>query len=119
MDRREDERLSDSVKAEADQRARAHGGADPLLAVLERMERVLSETRGRLEAAERSQRHREFSLARFAGALLQAVVVGLIIGALSDWAYEAPPAQQLVKLAFAGVLQLAALTAFIVARDSR
>lgn len=90
-----------------------------LLLLLRRLERGLDELRGLLEANARVQRHREFSFARLAGAVLQALVVGLLMLALSDWFFQADVGQLLVKLALAGVLQLATLTAFILARDAR
>ena len=89
------------------------------LAVLRQIERSLEEIRARLEARARAQRHREFSFARLLGAMFQVLVLGLVIAALSDWLYQAPPGTQLVKLAFAGVLQLAALTAYLMAREGR
>lgn len=92
---------------------------DELLASLRRIERLLEQLRQRLETTARAERYREFSLARLFGALLQALVVGLLMFALTDWVYQGSPAQQLVKLAFAGVLQLGALTAFLLARESR
>lgn len=92
---------------------------DELLASLRRIERLLEQVRQRLEVTERATRYREFSLARLIGALLQALVVGLLVAALADWAFQGSPAQQLVKLTFAGVLQLGALTAFIMTREPR
>ena len=103
------------VHTESSQR----GAGDESLAVLRQIEQSLDEIRGRVDTATRAHRHREFSVARLIGALLQALVVGFVIAALADWAYQAPPAGQLVKLAFAGVLELGALTAFVLARDGR
>jgi hypothetical protein len=90
-----------------------------LAAVLVRIEHALNEVREHLEASEHERQHREFSIARLLGSLLQALVIGLMIAALADWVYGQPEARQLVKLAFAGVLQLGALTAFLTARDRR
>lgn len=87
------------------------------LVVLHRIERLLSEIHGRLETTERAQRHQEFSLARLVGTLLQVLVVVVMLWAVADWVYQAPPGGQLVKLAFAGVLQMGALTAFMLARE--
>ena len=90
------------------------GGEDEL-AVLRRIERTLEEIRGRLETTARAQRHVEFSPARLIGALFEVLVLGLVIAALADWIYQAPLPNQLVKLTLAGVLQLVALTAFVLA----
>ncbi len=85
--------------------------------VLIRIERQLDEIRGRLEAADRLRMHRRFSLAQLLGAMFQLLAVFLVLLALLDWVYQAWHAERLVKLAFAGVLQLAALTAFTMARE--
>ena len=87
-------------------------------AVLRRIERLLFEIRGRMESTARSERYREFSLARLSGTIAQFVVIALLIMAVVDWVNpQIPPGGQLVRLAFAGVLQLVALTAFILSRD--
>jgi hypothetical protein len=90
--------------------------ADAVLASLRRIERMLDEIHGAFETSARAHHFHHFSLARLSGALLQSLVVLLIVFALSDWVYAASEGKQLVKLAFAGVLQLGALTAFVVAR---
>lgn len=90
--------------------------AEPL-ELLRRIERSLSEIHDRLEAREHERRHQEFSVARLIGSLVQALVVGFLIAAIADWVYNAPVEKQLVKLAFAGVLQLLALTAFTLTRE--
>ena len=89
------------------------------LAILRRTERILEEIRGHLESSVRTQRHQDFSFPRLLGAVCQAVAVGLVVVALAGWAFRASPADQLIAIAFAGVLQLGALTAFVVARGSR
>ena len=81
---------------------------------LERMERLLSQIRGALDAATRAGEHREFSIGRTTAGVLQIIVAGLVVLALLDWLLEAPTDSLLVKLAFAAVLQLSALTAFVV-----
>jgi hypothetical protein len=96
-----------------------HPGADEWLVVLRHMERALEEIRGRLEATARARQHREFSLPRLLGALCQMLVVGLVGVALADWTYQGPSARLLVELVLAGVLQLGALTAYVLARDGR
>ncbi len=83
---------------------------------LENMEHLLAEIRGALDAAARDAEHRAFSIAATVGAILQVVVGGLVVLALADWALGTSVPSILVKLAFAMVLQLAALTAFVVAR---
>lgn len=90
---------------------------DDTRATLRRIEALLQELRAHAESVARPRRHREFSLARLFGAILQALVVGLIIAAAADWAFQAPLGSQLVKLVFGGVLQLGALTAFTISRD--
>ena len=87
-----------------------------LLGVLQRVAGLLEELRGRFDTSTREQRHREFSAARLIGAILQALVLGFVFAALADWAYGVKEGPQLVKLAFAGVLQLGALTAFVLSR---
>ncbi len=88
-------------------------------ASLERIEGLLREIRGQLETMGRVQRYRDFSPARLIGAILQSLVVGFVIAAVADWLYQASAGTQLVKIGLAGVLQLAALTAFVLARRDR
>jgi hypothetical protein len=92
---------------------------DDPLAALHRIERLLFEIHGRLETTERAQRHQEFSLGRLVGALLQVLVVVVVLSAVADWVFQTPPGGQLVKLAFAGVLQIGVLTAFMLVREDR
>jgi hypothetical protein len=80
---------------------------------LERMEKLLSQIRGALDADARDGEHRGFSIRRLIGAVLQVTVAGLVALALLDWLLQAPVDSLLVKLAFAAVLQLSALTAFV------
>lgn len=104
--------------------AQRRSGED-LLAALQRVEEVVKDIRGRLEGmgewvetTTRERRHRQFSAAWLIGSLLQALVIGFVVAALADWAFEAELGRQLVKLALAGVLQLGALTAFVLARGA-
>jgi hypothetical protein len=90
--------------------------ADPLLA-LPRIERLLTGMSDRLEALTRERQHRDFSLARLIGWVLQFLVVGSAIAAVADWAFQAELGKQLVMLMFAGVFQLGALTAFVLSRE--
>ena len=85
----------------------------------ERMEKLLSQIRGSLDSTAREARYREFSMLRLVGAVLEVFVAGFVILALLDWFFTAPTNKLLVKLAFAAVLQLAALTAFIVSREKQ
>lgn len=87
--------------------------AAEVLPVLQRIERVLGEIRGALDAAERERQHKEFSSLRLIGAILQVIVGGLVALAVLDWVFEARVEALFVKLAFAAVLQLIALTAFL------
>jgi hypothetical protein len=91
--------------------------AEHLAASVERMERTLEQVRKRVEGDAREERYQEFSLARFSGSLLQVLVICLLLVALADWLYDRGPGRLLVTLGFATVLQLGALTAFVVARD--
>lgn len=86
---------------------------------LERIDRTLRDIRAILDAQVREQQHREFSAAQLVGAVLQAVVVGLLVLALLDWLYQWGVTRTYVKLAFAAVLQMMALTAFVAARPRR
>lgn len=87
--------------------------AGEVLPVLQRIDRVLGEIRGALDATERERQHKEFSSLRLIGAILQVVVGGLLALAVLDWVFEAQVEVLFVKLAFAAVLQLIALTAFL------
>ncbi len=80
--------------------------------VLRGMADQLLEIRVMLDKASRAQQHRELSVARPIGAIVQAVVVGLLAWALSDWVFAVDAGQVLIKLGFAIALQLVALTAF-------
>jgi hypothetical protein len=97
---------------------RAAEDADRVVGALQRIERQLDAIRGRLESDDRAGQYRHFSLARLIGALLQAMVVVLILASLSDFVFQAPIANLIAKLSFATVLQLGALTAFTIARES-
>ena len=89
------------------------------LAILRRTERILGEIRGHLESSARTQRHQDFSFPRLLGAICQAAAAGLVVIAVAGWTFRASPADQLIALALAGVLQLGALTAFVLARSGR
>jgi hypothetical protein len=82
----------------------------------ERMERLLGQIHGALDAGVRERKHRELSHGRLAGAVLQVIVAGLVVLALLDWLLHGAVNSLFVKLAFAIVLQLAALTAFVLSR---
>ena len=88
-----------------------------ILGALERLEHLLVGVRSVLDAQVRESRHREFSPARLLGSLLQALVIGLLLWAVSDWAFGEPSEVLLIKLAFAAVFQLVALTAFVLGRE--
>jgi hypothetical protein len=78
-----------------------------------RLEHLLGEIRALLEQQQRVHRYREFSPARLLGALTQAFVIPMTLWALADWALAADHQAVLVKLGFAAVLQLMALSAFV------
>ena len=84
----------------------------------ERMERLLGRIHGALDAGVREREHREMSYGRLAGVILQVVVAALVALALLDWLLHGVVNSLFVKLAFAMVLQLSALTAFVVSRKS-
>ena len=88
-----------------------------MLAVLQRMSGAVEDMRGRLEAILRERRHREFSPGKLIGAVLQALAIGFVLAALADWVYGVKEGPILVKLAFAAVFQVGALTAFVLGRD--
>ncbi len=90
--------------------------------LLARIENNLAEVRAHVNATNRESRHKQFSFTLLAGGIAQAVVMALLVWALSDVIFvsgtsgAAPLGLPLVKLAFAGVLQLIALTAFSASR---
>ena len=94
-----------------------HSTAEQILATLNRIEHSLGDVRRTLSATAREHRHREFSPARLIGSILQALVLGLLLWAVSDWVFGEPHNALLVKIAFAAVLQLTALTAFVLGRE--
>ncbi len=82
-----------------------------------RVERLLEEIRGALDARARDKRYKEFSATRLVGAVLQALVVGLMAWSLSDWVFQLPAEGLFIKLAFAAVLQLIAMTALLMSKE--
>ena len=87
-----------------------------LLGVLRRMNAAVEDMRARFETLTRERRHREFSPGRLVGAGVQFVALVFVILALKDWAFGANEGPILVKLAFAAVFQLGALTGFVLGR---
>ncbi len=117
--RAENERFIPTAPRETDTRSApepASQPADPPLA-LQRIERLLTGMSDRLETLTRERQHRDFSLARLIGWVLQFLVVGFAIAAVADWAFQAELGKQIVMLLFAGVFQLGALTAFLLSRE--
>ena len=107
------DRAADETAADSRRRA-------PTMAILQSLEHIdrrLDDIRRTLDALAREKRHREFSPARLLGSILQALVAGLVLWAVSDWAFAADRGVMLVKLAFAAVLQLSAHTAFVLGRE--
>ena len=102
---------------EAPDSARGPTSGEDVLTVLQRIEQGLAEIRRSLDGMARERRHREFSPARLIGSILQAFVVGLVLWSVSDWVFGEPRDALLVKIAFAAVLQLGALTAFLLGRE--
>jgi hypothetical protein len=109
------ERDSDEVREPAAASERLRDSA----AALERIEKHLRAMRDALDTAAREDAHRQYSAGRVIGAVLQVVVGGLVALALVDWCLSAPAEALLTKLAFAAVLQLAALSAWLVSRPER
>ena len=84
--------------------------------MLARIEKRLEEIRGLLNAQVRQRQHREFSAALLVGVVVQIVAAGLLGMALLDWIFQAEPVALAIKLGFAVVFQLVALTALVVWR---
>ena len=103
--------------AEPAETTEPRGDEPDLLVALDRIQNTLDELRRLQAASVREHRHREFSPARLFGSILQALVFGLMLWALSDWVFAAAREPLFVKLGFALVLQLGALTAFILGRE--
>ena len=80
----------------------------------DRLEALLKKIHDALDARAREEEHRDWSYLRTAGVILEIIVGGLVVLALYDWILYGPVNTLVVKLAFAMVLQLAALTAFFV-----
>ena len=85
-------------------------------AAVARLERLLREVRGALDAREREHEHQEFSVVRLLGAVVQMCAIGMLTWAAIDCYMQPLMDQALVKAVFAGVLQLMALTTFLVSR---
>jgi hypothetical protein len=90
-------------------------------AAIGRLEGLVREIRGALDASAREREHREFSIARLLAAIAQGLAIGLLLWAALDWLMpgERGEGAPVVKLLFAIVLQLMALTAFYVSRPNR
>jgi ABC-type transport system involved in cytochrome bd biosynthesis fused ATPase/permease subunit len=112
------ETKSDVVREESEA-SKAEGLPPDVAPAFERMERLLRQIRGALDTTAREAKYRDFSALRLVGAILQVFVVGLVVMALLDWIFAASAGSLLIKLAFATVLQLSALTAFVVSRQRR
>ena len=89
-----------------------HRAADPPRR-LDRIERMLDEMRGHLDAQLRERRHQSFSALRLIGALVQVLVCGLLVYAAITWVSQGSDRALFASLAFAIALQLLALTAFL------
>lgn len=80
----------------------------------ERLETLLKKIHGSLDARAREREHRDWAYLRTVAVILQILVAGLMVLALFDWILYGPVNTLIVKLAFAGVLQITSLTAFII-----
>lgn len=86
---------------------------------LEELNRNVDVIRGIVEQATRERGYREVSFIRLAAILAQILVAALLVMAASDVVFDpslARPTPTIVKLLFAGVLQLIAMTAFLTVR---
>ena len=110
----------DAATKELPRETDAYDNATPMHAPAEhraRVERLLEEIRGALDAKARDDRYKEFSVTRMAGSVLQALVVGLMAWSLSDWVFQLPAEALFIKLGFAAVLQLTAMTALLMSKE--
>ncbi len=87
--------------------------------LLQRVEERLASIDRRLETLTRDGQHEDFSVVRLVGVIVQVAAIGAFVVAIASWAFQAALGQQLVLLLLASVLQIGALTAFIVAGSSR
>jgi|GEM_PF-5891917 len=87
-----------------------------LLETFERLELHLKRIHAALDAQAREQRYQDVSYARLVGGVLQTFAAGFLVLALLDWILHGVVNTLIVKLAFTGVFQLAALTAFVTSR---
>lgn len=87
--------------------------------LLRRVDERLASIDRRMETLVRERQHEEFSIARLVGVVVQVAAVGALVVAIASWVFQAALGQQLVLLLLATVLQLGALTAFVVAGSSR
>lgn len=87
--------------------------------LLRRFDERLASIDQRMEALTRERQHEEFSIVRLVGVVVQVAAVGALVVAVASWVFQAALGQQLVLLLLASVLQLGALTAFVVAGSSR
>ena len=113
-----DQKQQADLKKQADPEAtRDRRPTDPLPEEInhsfERLEQLLSQIHATLDTNAREGAHREFSSWRPAAYFIQIIVLSLIVLALLDWILQGPGVGLFVKLAFAGVLQLCVVTAFL------
>jgi hypothetical protein len=88
------------------------------LETLRRVEAQVREIRSAIDVTLREREHHDFSPLALVGIIVQLIVIAILAIAWLDWAFGAADADPLTMLAFAGVLQLGALTAFIMSRDA-
>lgn len=84
-----------------------------------RSERLLEEIRDLIDATVRERTHKEFSYVWMAGGVAQVLVLGLLLLAALELIFDRLGTATFVKLEFAAVLQLVALTAFLLGRPDR
>lgn len=94
----------------------AEPSSEDAIVAVGRLEQLLREVRGTLEARDREDVHQEFSIIRLLGVLCQMAAGGMLVWASIDWFFQPLLDQALVKAVFAGVLQLMALTSFVTSR---
>ncbi|MCG3129084.1 MAG: hypothetical protein CHACPFDD_03993 [Phycisphaerae bacterium] len=85
--------------------------------LLERIDAALADIRAHLDALARDRERRDLTAGRLTGAIAQSLVIALLAWAASDWIFGVAFETLATKLGFALLLQLLALTGFLLSRD--
>lgn len=86
-------------------------------ALLRHIDAALNDIRANLDALARDRERRDLTAGRLTGAVAQSLVIALLAWAASDWIFGVAFETLATKLGFALVLQLLALTGFLLSRD--